>query len=296
MGKNRQGPGRFSDKILPKNIFVTCDHPSAFRKASEVIIASKPEDFETHVREILSVSEQPLTIMLATRGFIPGMNALPYHALRMLLGEYKRTDVEILTIAGPVDPDDLVDSTSINGILAGPANVLHTISDMFNWSPIKSLLSTDPIGVQTADIMARVYSVWVNYKVSSKEITQAAQIGHLMAEASKEAREFALALGASPETFNVGSIPWNATFISVCMDGPWREFGKQLGTAVKKGKDPKVAMKKLDQQWIKDGTKLQALTDIKEAIACAAKRNIDLPVLKEAVITFWTDEQESIKN
>ena len=296
MGLNRQGPGRFKDEMLPKNIFVTCDRPSAFRKASEVILASKPEAFEQDVRNILKISEQPLTIIVATRGFIPEMNCIPFTAVRRLLSEYQRSDVEILTIAGPVSPNDVVEQKQINGILAGPAFVTLKIADMFDPAPKNPFISNDPLGVQVADIMARVYAIWVNFMIASKRITKSTETGLLMAAISDEVCGLALALGANKNTFNPGSIPWTATFITLCLEGVWRDFGRKAGLSVKKGKDSRVVIEKLNNQWIEEGNRLQSLIDIKEALTCAQRLGVDMPVLKEMDNAFWGRSEKDDDN
>ena len=293
MGLHRHGPGRFSEVLLPKNVFVTCDYPSAFRKASEVIVASKPEDFEAHVSGILETSEQPMDIMLATRGFIPEMNCLPHTAVERLLDRYQRRDVRIFALAGPIGPHDLVKSRSVNGILAGPGGVLDELADLFLLSPVKAFLSTDPVGVQTADILARVYAVWFNFITASHRMIHPADIGYMAAMAGQEACNLALALGGDPETFAAGSIPWNSTLVSVCMKGPWYKFGQELGAAVKKGKVPSAMFKKLNRQWEERGDKLQSLTDLKEIKKCAALLGVEMPIIMEAHDTFWGMEMES---
>lgn len=296
MGLNRQGTGRFKDKLLPKNIFVTCDHPSAFRKASEVILASKPETFEQDVRNILKISEQPLTMIVATRGFIPGMNCIPFTAVRRLLSEHQRYDVEIITLAGPVSPDDVVDHRQISGILAGPSSIIREISGIFDPDPEKILLSSDPLGVQAADILARIYAIWVNFMISSKRITKTPETGLLMAEISKEACALALALGANKETFSAGSIAWTATFISLCIEGVWCEFGRKAGLSVKKGRDPLKVVEKLNAQWIEEGKRLQALVDIDEALTCAHGLGVKMPILEEMSSTFKGEQRDKDEN
>jgi len=293
MGLNRQGPGRFKERLLPKNIFVTFDHPSAFRKASEVIIASKPESFEQDIRNILRISEQPLKIIVATRGFIPGMNCIPYTAVRRLLSEYHRNDVHLLTIAGAVTPGNVVDEKEINAILAGPKSVIGEISDMFDPNPARPILSDDPIGIQTADILSRIYAIWVNFMTASRRITKAHETGFLMAAISKEAFSLALALGANKETFSPGSTAWSATFIALCLEGVWHDFGRKAGLSVKKGKNSKSVVKKLNRQWIEEGNRLHALIDIQEALVCAQSLGVDMPVLKEMEATFFRTKGEN---
>ncbi|MFH1154115.1 MAG: 1-acyl-sn-glycerol-3-phosphate acyltransferase [Pseudomonadota bacterium] len=281
MGLNRQGPGRFAERVLPKNVFVTSDIPSAFRKASEVIIASKPDDLENHVREMLAVSEQPMKIIVGTRGFVPKMNCLPFTAVRRLVSDHERRDIDILSVAGPLLPEDLIEAKSVRAILAGSMSVLDDLSDLFHGTTIEMMLSTDPIGVQAADILARIYAMWVNYIPASKRGMSSADVGFLVAAIAREACELALALGADPESFSAGSVAWNATFVAVSMSGPWHDFGRKAGASVRKGKDPESVVAKLNQQWINDGTKLQALADIPEVLTCAEQLGVDMPILKE---------------
>jgi glycerol-3-phosphate dehydrogenase/1-acyl-sn-glycerol-3-phosphate acyltransferase len=282
MGKERLGPGRFKDKRLRKNIFVTYDLASAFRKASEVIVAVKPEVFESTMREIISISEQHLKIVIATRGFIPGTPLLPFHMVQNLLVEYHRTDMDVLTLAGPLETDDLMESGTITGIIAGAGPLPEEMADLILGPDRNAVLSTDPIGVQAADILARVYALCVNTMVSCTEGKRGFLLGTLFARASAEARNLTMAMGASPATFTAGSIPWTATFVTLATDGPLKDLGEKLGTAVKKGKDPARILNKLSTKWRQNGTKIQLVSDMEAILTCADQREVEMPLLREA--------------
>ncbi len=292
MGLTRHGSGLFAEKMLPKNVFVTSDLPGAFRKASEIIIASKPEDFENHARNIIKVSEQPIKIIIATRGFIAGTSTLPYHFLNKLILESKRDDIEIFVLAGPVDPEALVNKSRINGIFAGKSKSLNQIAQMFGWPSGRVRLSDDPIGVHAADIFARIYSTWLSFMVNSNKISNASDIGFLTAAIGREARQLAIAMGAAPETFNLGSIPWTATFVAASMEGSWYEFGKKAGQYTKKrnNKTHKY-VKELKENLESEGKILQILVDMKECLECAKLLNINLPILKKAYRIFYKAEK-----
>ncbi|MCK5100775.1 MAG: hypothetical protein KAR45_21885, partial [Desulfobacteraceae bacterium] len=264
--------------------------PWAFRKASEIIIASKPEDFENHARNIIKASEQPIKIIVATRGFIPGTNSLPYHVLTDLIYEYKRDDIEIFVLAGSVDPEALVDNYKINGIFAGISKSVNQLVEMFGLSLEQVMVSDDPIGVQAADILARIYTIWLNFMISSNKLKNSSDIGYLTASIGEEARQFALALGGSPETFNIGSIPWTATFVAVSMEGPWYEFGKKVGQyAGKRNNKAYKYIKKLKDELSSEGKELQALVDMRECLKCAEILNISMPIMRKAYRTFSSD-------
>lgn len=282
MGRERLGPGRFKDMRLKKNVFVTHDTASAFRKASEVIIASKPETFESQIREIIETSEQHMKIIIATRGFIPDSTLLPFHLVQNLLLEYRRTDVDVLTLAGPLETDDLVETGKVSGILAGPQRFLSEVADLFVKPEDNPVLSTDPIGVQAADILARVYAFCVNIMAACTQGKKGVVLGRLFAQASDEARSLTLAMGASPETFTAGSIPWTATFVALASDGPLREMGEKLGEDARKGKNRDGRLGKLTTRWRRGTPKLQVLSDMDAALACGEQRGVDLPLLRQA--------------
>ncbi len=293
MGKERLGPGRFQDHRLKKNIFVTHDPASAFRKASEVIIAARPESFEAQMREIISVSEQPLKVIVATRGFIPGTPMLPFHMVQNLMLEYRRTDMDVLTLAGPIEPDDLIESETVTGVIAGPAPVNAEMADLIFGPDISGIMSTDPIGVQAADILARIYALGVNLLAVCRPGKKGVVKGLLFAQASEEARALTLAMGASPATFTAGSIPWTATFISLAADGPLMELGEKLGSAIKKGKDPSRVLNKLSDKWRQKDNSIQIMADMASALDCGRRREVDLPLLKEVWFLLANDKKKA---
>ena len=282
MGKERLGPGRFQDRRLKKNIFVTHDPASAFRKASEVIIAERPEQFEKQMREIISVSEQHLKVIVATRGFIPGTTLLPFHMVQNLMLEYRRTDMDVLTLAGPIEPDDLLDTEAVTGVVAGPSPLHRELADLIFGPGHPGVMSTDPIGVQAADILARIYATCVNLLAVCRPGKKGMVRGLLFARAAEEARALTLAMGASPATFTAGSIPWTATFTSLATEGPLKELGEKLGAAVKKGKSPARVLNKLSEKWRQNNNKIQLISDMEAALDCGRQREVDMPLLKEA--------------
>ncbi len=281
MGKERLGPGRFKDKPLKKNIFVTWDLASAFRKASEVIIAVKPELFEAQMREIISVSEQHLKIIIATRGFMPGTTLLPFHMVQNLLVEYQRTDMDVLALTSPLDTEDLIDAQTLIGTIAGPGSRPEEMADLIFGPGQRPELSSDPIVVETADTLARVYALGVNIMLACTQGKKGLVTGDLFARASREARELALAMGASPDTFTAGYIPWTLTFTTLATEGPIKELGEKLGAAVKKGKNPARILDKLSDSWRQSGKTIQIINDLESALACGRQREVELSLLRE---------------
>ncbi len=287
MSLNRNGPGPFANALLPKNAFVTNDFSSAFRKASEIIIALKPDDFAPTFEQILAVAEQPLKIILATRGFISEHHAIPYLAAQTLLRESGRYDVKLYTLCGPVSPKDLVTATEIKGILAGTDSHVEALSDLFNLPFVESHSLDDPIGVQTADILARIYAIWISYADASGLSATPTQTAFLMTDASREVSAFAIKTGADPKSFEAGSIAWAATFYSLCSHGLWKDFGERIGSSVKKGKNPHAVFSKVREHYEKEGLKIHAVDDMMPVLNRARQYQLDMPILEQAIRTFF---------
>lgn len=286
MGRDRNGKGRFSENLLPKNTFVTSDFSSAFRKASDVIIASKPSDFREHFKKILSVSEQPFRAMIATRGFIPDTHTIPYLVALDLIKESNKKDVHLYTLATPYNPGNIMDNSLVKGVLAGTDDGADKLVDLFDTPFVSPFILKDPIGVQTADIMARIYAIWMNFAQSAGLIQNSTQTGYLVSQIADEACALAINLGGKSETFEAGNIPWTATFTALCLEGLWKEFGQKMGRGVKKGKTPHSMLLKTQKLYADDGIHLQSLVDMKSALICARQYNLKMPVLEEAVETF----------
>jgi len=286
MGRDRNGKGRFSKNLLPKNTFVTSDFSSAFRKASDVIIASKPSDFEENFKKILDVSEQPFKILIATRGFIQETDTIPYLAALDLVKKSTRTDVNLYTLTSPFDPEDLVEARPVKGVISGTDGGIDQLADLFDTPFVSPFISQDPVGAQTADILSRIYAIWLNYAKSSGMIQDNKQTGYLMAQIADEACALAINLGGDFKTFEAGNIPWTATFTALYLGGLWKDFGQKLGNSVKKGKTPYKMLLKIKGQYENEGIQLQSILDMESALNCAKQYNLKMPVLEEAVETF----------
>jgi len=106
-------------------------------------------------------------------------------------------------------------------------------------------------------------------------------MGKLFAQAAKEARTLTLAMGASPDTFNAGSIPWTGDLYSPgCRRFTQGTWGK-TGHSHKKGKSPARILNKLSGKWRQAGNNIQLICDLESALACGEQREVDLALLRE---------------
>ncbi len=287
MGISRRPPGRFEEHHLPKNAFVTSDPPSAFKKASEVILAPAPSDLPNKARDMLEHAEQRLRVVVVTCGFEPQSHRLPCQVVQDLAREMGRDDVEIYALVGPVSEEDLVEGRPATGILGGPAGSREELADLFSWPPLGVELCDDPLGIQAAAILARVYALWGNILLRRGDLPGSAQVGHFVAKAGAEAAKLVTALGGKAESMHAGSAAWTAILTAEGLAGPTRDFSRKLASAAKKGGDLPAAAEKIIQQMADQGPKLQAYFDLKSAYQAAQKAGLDMPILEQAHATLW---------
>jgi len=287
VGESRSPLGRFEEYRLPKNAFVTSDATAAFRKASEVILAAPPAELARQARTIVENSEQALKLIVATSGFEPETHDLPCQVVLQLARSLGRKDIEIYAWAGPISERDIMEGAPAAGVLAGPAANLNKLADLFSFPPIGVVTSSDPLGVQAAAIMARIYAIWGQFVNRTGHISGSAQIGLYMARAAGEAMQLGLALGGRPETFSAASPAWTATLTAEGLSFPCREFSRGLADAARKHDDIPSAARKIIQQLEKKGQTMQAYNDLRSAFLAASARKMELPILAEAYHTLW---------
>lgn len=287
MGVHRSPPGRFKEHRLPKNVFVTSDAPTAFRKASEVIMAVTSKYFAEVAQEVVANAEGRVRFIVATSGFDPETNKLPTQVLADLAAKRPGTKMEVYTISGPVTEEDLVLMRGVKGVLAGPDSGLEELASMLTIEPIAVATSNDPVGVELCPTLARVYSMWGGFLQRTGDIKGSAQLGNYVAAVSAEAMALAVSLGASRETFAGDSPAWIATFIYHGLSGPSMEFGRRLGQRSRRKKNLAEEAAKLHQQTVADDNPVFAYDDLRAAYLVSREKGLDLPILSEAYRAVW---------
>lgn len=291
MGITRHPPGRFEEHRLPKNAFVTSDPTSAFRKASEVILASAPRDVPAKARFMLKYAEQKLRVVVVTCGFEPESRRLPSQIIYDLAREMGRSDVEVYSMVGPVREEDLVQGREATGVLGGPAAGREELADLFSQPPLGVVQSDDPLGIQAAAILARVYAMWGNIKMRRGELEGSGKVGHYSARAAAEAAKLVQALGGKAESMNAGSAAWTAIYAAEGLAGSLRDYARKVVSAAKKSGNLAKAADKVVRQLADQGIKLQTYYDLDSARRIALKAGLDLPLLGEAHAALWGEAE-----
>jgi glycerol-3-phosphate dehydrogenase len=278
---DRSPEGRFSEQRLPKNAFVTSDPTSAFKKASEVVVACPPGRLAGQLTAILAHAEQGLKLVVACRGLAPGP-ALPALLARELCARAGRGDVAVYVLAGAVGPGDLVPGRASRLVLAGPAAGREELAALLAQPPVEVSLAGDPVGVNLAGVLARVYGLWGGYLTRVGRLNRPSAAGCYLADASSEAIALCLALGGSAESFSAASSAWSAAFAASGLGGSARDFGRRLGSLARRGKELPAAALNMDRQLAEEGRGITAWRDLNLAALLARKHNVEMPILEEA--------------
>lgn len=282
----RSPEGRFSEQRLPKNAFVTSDPPSAFKKATEVVLACPAGHLAEQVRVLLAHAEQGVKLVVASRGLAPEPPYLPVALVRQMAARAGRGDVTVYAMGGAVGTGDLMEGRSGRLVLAGPAAERDELAKLFTMAPISVAVSEDPVGVNLAGVLSRVYGMWAGYLTRMERMNRAATAGVYLADASAEAIVLARALGGSESSFSAASAAWSAAFAASGLGGQAREFGRRVGSQARRGKGAPSAARRLARQWAEEDRPLIAWNDLDLAVKMAAARRVKMPILEEAWTTF----------
>lgn len=279
---DRSPLGRFAEHRLPKNVFVTSDLTSAFKKASEVVLASPAAYFREQVERLLAHAEQGLKLVVATRGMEPSSHRLPLLVTRDLARDMGRGDVSVYALGGALEAADLLPGRSARAVLAGPPAGRAELVSLFAMRPLEMVVSDDPVGVALAWVMAGVYGLWGGYLTRLGRLVTPAAAGCYLADASGEAIQLCRTLGGSADSFSAASPAWATAFAARALGGPARDFGRRLGATSRRGRDLPAAAKRLYEQMREDGQEIGALGDLRSVCLLARDQGLELPILEEA--------------
>ncbi|MBU1277001.1 MAG: 1-acyl-sn-glycerol-3-phosphate acyltransferase [Proteobacteria bacterium] len=290
---DRSPEGRFAEQRLPKNAFVTSDPPSAFKKASEVVVACPSEYLASQVEVILAHAEQGLKLVVASRGLAPEAPYLPVALVRRIAARAGRGDVAVYALGGAMGAGDLVEGRSGRLVVAGPAAGRDELAKLFTLDPVSVAVSDDPLGVNLAATLARVYGMWAGYLTRLGRLNRASAVGYYLADASAEAIALANALGGTEKSFSAASPAWSAAFAASGLGGQARDFGRRMVSQTRRGREPAAAAGRLARQLAEEGRPLIAWKDLGLAVKMAGSLRVEMPILTEAWETLMGGEPSS---
>ena len=286
----RTHPLHFPKVRLPKNVFPVSDPTAAFRKATDVLLTSPVEFIESDVRHVLAAAQQPLNLIIVTRGFEPARHQLPVQIASQVAAETGRTDVSIYVLSGPITPAKLAEGRGTALVLAGPRQGANKIGDLFRWTDYSVFICDDPVGVQVAGVMAEAYTLYGSYLVRTKQLQGKGQIAAFFRDSSAEAMLLSRALGGKDDTFRAENPAWSALYMALGMGGPSADFGRQAARSIDKAKAmARDSLNSPTRETLEQGHFLLGYNGIRSAYQNAKRLNLETPILRQAYRTFWKD-------
>jgi glycerol-3-phosphate dehydrogenase len=285
MGVERSLTGLYNEYRLPKNVFVTDDAPSAFKKANMVVMAPPLEELEAQIKNCLDNVEMPIRMVLLSNGFAPASNKLSFQIAMESL-RAARTPVELFALAGPVNEFDLLRDLPGQFVLAGPNEGLREIGHLFRWNNLQVVIGDDPLGLHLALVLAEIYGVWRAFSRLGKDSETPPSPGSFATQVSVEANLWAEALGARKETFNAASPIWLTSLGVACLSRQAAELASEMFKQQGKTKENQSLLysaKKSETNAAFRDKLRQSFISLKVQ---AEAHNLDLPIFYKAYAIF----------
>ncbi|MDR1050438.1 MAG: 1-acyl-sn-glycerol-3-phosphate acyltransferase [Deltaproteobacteria bacterium] len=271
---------------LPKNVFPTSDHMEAFRKATEVVVATPPEEVGELLKTILAYSTELRTLILASRGFERLSHRLTIQMAWEAAVAAGKPKLNIVALAGPFEPQEVLADKGGLFVVAGRVKGGRTSeASLFKFGNYKVHLTDDPVGVQTASAMITAYSFYGAHLRHQKELRAPSEMADYVRCVSFEAKTLAMALGGQPSTFEADSPAWVSGLITSSLTIANLPSVKILvNKGVEAFKDH-CAERPFKDQWPDQG--LEGYYAIHSAHMIAKHLSLSLPHLERANEVFW---------
>ncbi|MDR0621508.1 MAG: 1-acyl-sn-glycerol-3-phosphate acyltransferase [Deltaproteobacteria bacterium] len=276
----------YPDIRLPKNVFPTYDYLEAFRKATDVIVATPPEAAGDLLKTILSTSTVLRTLILASRGFDRHSHRLTIQMAWEAAVAAGKPKLNIMVLSGPFEPLDVLTDKGGLFILAGhQRNVRVPEASLFRHGAFKVQTMDDPVGVQTAAAMIGAYSLYGAYLRQRKELRAPNELSDFVRQVSFEAKTLAMALGGQPSTFEADSPAWISGLINASLTNPSLRSVQVLNTKGVEAFRDYLSERPLSELWPDRGA--EGYQAIHSAYLIAKNLSLTLPHLEKANGIFW---------
>jgi glycerol-3-phosphate dehydrogenase len=277
---------RFPDARLPKNVFPTFDHTEAFRKATEVIVATPPEQAGELFKTIFAASGTLRSLILASKGFDRLSHRLTIQMAWEAAVAAGRPKVNILVLAGPLDPEELLEGSVRPLVLAGPVKSGRgSEATLFRRGPNPPHLVDDPIGLQTAASLIDAYTLYGLVLHQNKGLRDPTEKADFIREISWEAKTLAIALGGQPSTFEADNPSWLPPLLRTFMSTPPQSTVRLTATRGVEALRAMLAERPLADIWPDQGA--EGYYSIHSACLIAKHLSLALPHLEAANKMFW---------
>ncbi|GEM_PF-5131074 len=235
----RSHPRHFSGLMLPGNVHATASLEEV-AAAHILFIDLHSEGIRPVFNQLVHYLKDDAVVVNDAKGLEQGTHKLPLRVVQEALAANGKNATLVARSGWMLAANMVNGNTSYVDVACEDAYAAEEVSRLFSGSRFKARITTDVTGVQLAGIMKNVYAICAGLfdglakaDPSHSKLYGAAKAIY-MAEATAEARQVGILLGARPETFQLNSYSWGMDYYSSCRyDTLNRLLGEQIGLGMK---------------------------------------------------------------
>ncbi|MBI2574937.1 hypothetical protein HYV82_03560 [Candidatus Woesearchaeota archaeon] len=235
----RNHPRHFRGLMLPGNAHATTNLEEV-AAAHILFIDLHSEGIRPVFNQLVHYLKDGVVVVNDAKGLEQGTHKLPLQVVQEALAANGRNATLVARSGWMLAANMVNGNASYVDVACEDAYAAEEVSRLFSGSRFKARITTDVTGVQLAGIMKNVYAICAGLfdglakaDPSRSKLYGAAKAIY-MVEATAEARQIGILLGARPETFHINSYAWGMDYYSSCRyDTLNRLLGEQIGLGMK---------------------------------------------------------------
>ncbi|MBI2141914.1 hypothetical protein HYU15_00300 [Candidatus Woesearchaeota archaeon] len=235
----RKHPKHFRDLALPGNVHATTSLEEV--AAAQILFIDLHSEGIRHVfNQLVCYLKDGVVVVNDAKGLEQGTHKLPLQIVQEALSANGRSATLVARSGWMLAANMVNGNASYVDVACEDAYAAEEVSRLFSGSRFKACITTDVTGVQLAGVMKNVYAICAGLfdGLAKADPSRSKLYGDAkalyMAEATAEARQVGILLGARPETFQLNSYAWGSDYYSSCRhDTLNRLLGEQIGLGMK---------------------------------------------------------------
>lgn len=250
---------------FPAALEVSADLAEAAAFSDLILIAVPSHAFKDTLIKLRRLTDRPLQIAWATKGFAPNDGYLLHYSVEKVFAK----DTPAAVLSGPTFAREVAaDLPTAITIASNHADFAEQLTRIFHSTRFRTYTSTDMIGVQTGGAVKNVLAIasgiadGLNFGAN----TRAA----LITRGLHEIIRLGLELGGRQETFM--GLAGLGDLILTCTDNQSRN--RRFGLALGQNKDRAAAREEISQA-------IEGVSAAKETYLLAQKHGIDMPITEQ---------------
>lgn len=221
----------FGNKQLFPNTSFTTDKKQLIKDADVVIIAVTSQAIRETIQQVKSYLNDGV-LLINTSKALESETGKTFS--EVISEELKKIPIEyiIAKFSGGTFAEDMVNEAPLGADIACEnPHFLKKLQEIFHDRRLRVYGNTDVLGVEYAGAFKNIIAIFAGI-INGLGLPYGSET-HMISRAAKEAKEIAIALGAKPRTFSMGSQCWgNDMWMSCTGKSRNREYGRLIGSGL----------------------------------------------------------------